>query len=100
MSESSISGWILDLEARVVSLEGNILALPTRSDIAQFTNMISGRLNTIDAAQVTQNNNITALIQNFANIKNTIVNIDANLSWHTGLSTGVGVHGHGNSPNS
>jgi len=101
MSELGLSGWIDTLEDRIVALEGNILALPTRSDISAFTSMIAGRLNTIDAGQASQDNKIMLLLQNFSNLKDTILNIDTNLltisnnlSIHTGLTTGQGVHGH------
>ena len=94
MSDAILSGRVDDLEDRVTSLEGQILALPTNADLAAYTTLINGRLNVLEQSDSSQAADIDLLIQNFANLKDTILNIDTILSTHTGLSTGDGVHGH------
>ena len=94
MSDAILSGRVDDLEDRVTSLEGQILALPTNADLAAYTTLINGRLNVLEQSDTSQTANINLLLQSFANLKDTILNIDTMLSYHTGLSTGDGAHGH------
>lgn len=89
-----LSGIVSSLVSGVSALEGQILALPTNADIATFTALINGRLNVIETAEANQNYNVSLLLQNFANLKDTILNIDSILSTHTGYTIGDGVHGH------
>ena len=86
---ANLSGW---LDSRVTSLEGQILALPTNSDITNFTNLLAGRLNTLETTDSSQTDNITLLLQSFSYLKDTILGIETNLTNHTGLYTGDGAH--------
>jgi len=91
---TDLSGRVDALESGLTSLEGQILALPTNSDISNFTQLISGKLNTIETSLNNHGDVITQLIQSFANLKNTILGIDTAFAAHTGTTTGEGVHGH------
>lgn len=90
----TLSGRVDDLEAAVTSLEGQILALPTQSDLTDFTQTITGRLNTLEESISSQGDNIAMLIQSFSNLKDTILSVNSAFDVHTGQSTGDGVHGH------
>jgi hypothetical protein len=93
----TLSGQVGDLQSgfdahadRLTALEGQILSLPTNSDITNFTQLLAGRLNTLETVDSTQTTDITALLQSFSYLKDTILGIDTNLEYHTGLYTGDG----------
>ena len=89
-----LSGIVNTMQSGLTQVEGQILALPTNSDLNTQSAQINGRLNTIDASNADNGTNIALLIQEFAYLKDTISNIDTILIAHTGSLTGNGVHGH------
>lgn len=73
-----------DLKARVESLEQRQGYLPTRDDLAEFTQSIAARFNIISEADTNQSNTLDDLVKGFAGMNTRITDVEGLITVHTG----------------